>query len=92
MTFFPTAARSRSCPVFTGHRSTPGLVAASGVDPAEPGWAFQLLTAPCVRIASGTDEIQRNILGEQVLGLSKEPQVDRDQPFRDVVRAVGRAH
>jgi acyl-CoA dehydrogenase len=54
-------------------------------------WAYLLLGVHSQRIAGGTDEIQRNIIGEQVLGLPKEPQVDRDMPFRDVVRNAGAA-
>jgi alkylation response protein AidB-like acyl-CoA dehydrogenase len=36
-------------------------------------WTEHLLGAPGYRIAGGTDEIQRTILAERVLGLPKEP-------------------
>jgi alkylation response protein AidB-like acyl-CoA dehydrogenase len=53
-------------------------------DKRESRWALGVLSAPASRIAGGTDEVQRNIIGERVLGLPKEPQVDRDLPFREL--------
>jgi alkylation response protein AidB-like acyl-CoA dehydrogenase len=47
-------------------------------------WNDHVLGAPGYRIAGGSDEIQRNIIGERVLGLPSEPRVDRDVPFRHI--------
>jgi alkylation response protein AidB-like acyl-CoA dehydrogenase len=46
-------------------------------------WHTLFLTAPSISIRGGTDEIQRNIIGERVLGLPGEPRLDRDVPWRD---------
>ncbi len=38
-------------------------------------WSDYVLSAPGMRIAGGTDEVLRNVLGERVLGLPKDPPV-----------------
>ena len=39
-------------------------------------WAELVLGVPGMRVAGGTDEVMRNIIGERVLGLPKEPPVE----------------
>ncbi len=54
-------------------------------------WTQALLGAPGNAIAGGTPEIMKNILGERVLGLPREPAVDRDVPFRELRVGGGRS-
>ncbi|MEM9134836.1 MAG: acyl-CoA dehydrogenase family protein [Actinomycetota bacterium] len=63
----------------------PRLVADTG-EWGSYGWGEHVLGAPGYRIAGGSDEVQRNIIGERVLGLPGEPRVDKDVPWNEIPR------
>jgi alkylation response protein AidB-like acyl-CoA dehydrogenase len=49
-------------------------------------WTEHVLGAPGYRIAGGSDEIQRTIIGERLLGLPPEPRPDRNVSWKEIPR------
>lgn len=63
-----------------------------GPDSATRG-SIQELTvfSPAPSIYGGSDQVQRNIIGERVLGIPKEPGPSKDMPFRDLPQNAARS-
>jgi alkylation response protein AidB-like acyl-CoA dehydrogenase len=66
----------RMCRDLVADIAGPGAMLA-GTDVSET-----ITIAPAHGIQGGSEQIQRNVIGERLLGLPREPQVDRDVPFR----------
>jgi alkylation response protein AidB-like acyl-CoA dehydrogenase len=70
----------------TGQAAAELMGARISADTGEPdtfAWTQHLLGAPGYWLAGGTDQIQRNLIGERVLGLPGEPRTDR-VPFSEL--------
>jgi len=50
-------------------------------------WQYQFLNQFASKIGGGTEEVHRNNIGEQALGLPREPSVDRDLPWNQTRRS-----
>jgi len=61
----------------------PKLVADSG-EWGTYAWNQLILGTPGGRIAGGSDEVMRNIVGERVLGLPKDAGIDSKSPFNEL--------
>ncbi len=52
-------------------------------------WTQQFLGQWSTRIGGGTEQVQRSVIAERILGLPREPSGDRDLTWRQTTRAAG---
>jgi alkylation response protein AidB-like acyl-CoA dehydrogenase len=70
---------------------TAGMLADAGPLGTEAGWWGQgFLFSPALTVGGGTSEVLRNIIGERLLGLPREPDRDAGRPWSEI-RSGGRA-
>jgi alkylation response protein AidB-like acyl-CoA dehydrogenase len=50
-------------------------------------WGLQFLSQWASKLGGGTEQIQRNIISERVLGMPRDTPVDKDIPFRESASA-----
>ena len=68
---------------FVSHVLGPKLIADTG-EWGTFSWGQLLLGVPGMKVAGGTDEVMKNIVGERVLGLPKDSGIDAVTPFKDL--------
>ena len=53
----------------------------------DPVWHYGFMFAPALTLGGGTFAVQRNIVAEHVLGLPREPNVQKGMTWAETVRA-----
>ena len=76
--------------MFRGFREVGNMIIGAdgmldGTEARQANWMHEVtLFSPGPAIYGGTDQVQRNIIGERVLGLPKEPGPAKDTPYSDL--------
>jgi hypothetical protein len=63
-----------------------GIAWADSETDGDDQWALRLCAGTGLSIGGGTDEIVKNSVADVVLGLPREPAVDRKIPFNQLAR------
>ena len=66
------------------HLGPAGIISDKAKALSEGHFQHSVLFSPGVRLAGGTDEVMRNIIAEQVLGLPQEPRADKGMAWKDI--------
>jgi alkylation response protein AidB-like acyl-CoA dehydrogenase len=62
-----------------------GILGSQGMAGGEEGIQKAFLGSKAFHLGGGTDEVQRNLIAERVLGMPREPRPDKDVPFRETL-------